>query len=345
MKLLKTCPILIGIVVVTIALTAASYALEDTTYAEYKDEVDPANLPHFVLVFKGLTDGIYPWSNLGDQYLADAGNMDGADNQNPDGASALGSGDGAEAAQIVDDGSTTAGDQTAMIDISGNSISGNSISGNSISGNSVSGNDADRTYEFQPVDEDYFTDALFIGDSRTVGLSEYCEPLDSRATFYAKVSLTIYGVMDKEFIKDGDSKTSIAKALSERQFGKIYIMLGLNEIGTGTAESFAEEYGKVIDRIRELQPDAIIYIQGIMHVTANKSDHDKYFTNDNINKRNEALSLLADNQTVFYMDMNEAVDDENGNLLKELSFDDVHLKASSYERWYQFLLGHGIVRD
>jgi len=43
--------------------------------------------------------------------------------------------------------------------------------------------------------------------------------------------------------------------------------------------------------------------------------------------------------------MNEAVDDENGNLLKELSFDDVHLKASSYERWYQFLLGHGIVRD
>ena len=335
MKLLKTCPILIGIVAVTIGLTTTSYALEDSTYAQYKDEVDPANLPHFVLVFKGLTDGIYPWSNLGDQYLVDAGNMDGADNQNPDGASALGSGDGTDAVQNADDLSATDGNQTGLMDISGNSISGNS----------VSGNDADKTYEFQPVDEDYFTDALFIGDSRTVGLSEYCEPLDSRATFYAKVSLTIYGVMDKEFVKDGDSKTSIAKALSERQFGKIYIMLGLNEIGTGTPESFAEEYGKVIARIRELQPDAIIYIQGIMHVTANKSDHDKYFTNDNINKRNEALSLLADNKTVFYMDMNEAVDDENGNLLKELSFDDVHLKASSYDRWYQFLLGHGIVRE
>ena len=65
----------------------------------------------------------------------------------------------------------------------------------------------------------------------------------------------------------------------------------------------------------------------------------------NINARNEALSQLADNKTIFYMDMNEAVDDENGNLLPELTFDDIHLKASSYERWYEFLLNHGIVKE
>lgn len=338
MKFLKTCPILVGIVTVTIALTVVSYLFEGTTYEEYRDEVNPDVLPHFVLVFKGLTDGIYPWSKVESTELVAAGNLPGSDGQEDLGDTASDNPENADEAQDL-------GGETTLSDISGNSVSGNSISGNSISGNSISGNDADKIYEFQPVDEDYFTDALFIGDSRTVGLSEYCEPLDSRATFYAKVSLTIYGVMDKEFVKDGDAKISIDKALSQRQFGKIYIMLGLNEIGTGTPESFAEEYGKVVARIRELQPDAIIYIQGIMHVTANKSDHDKYFTNDNINRRNEALSLLADNQTIFYMDMNEAVDDENGNLLKELSFDDVHLKASSYDRWYQFLLGHGIVKD
>ena len=89
----------------------------------------------------------------------------------------------------------------------------------------------------------------------------------------------------------------------------------------------------------------IIYIQGIMHVTADKSDVDKHFNNPNINERNEAISQLADNKTIFYIDMNESVDDEEGNLLKELSFDDVHLKASAYERWHQYLLQHAIVKE
>lgn len=337
MKLLKTCPILLGIVVVTIALTVTSYAFEDTTYAQYKDDVDPGMLPHFILVFKGLTDGVFPWSEV------EATEDDIYKEQELDLSE---SGLGQERADNSEGDAQNEDATQAYADISGNDISGNSISGNDISGNSVSGNDADRTYEFQPVSEDYFDDALFIGDSRTVGLSEYCEPLDERATFYAKVSMTIYGVMDMEFLKaDDGSKMSVEKALSERQFGKIYIMLGLNEIGTGTTETFVEKYAEVIGRIRELQPDAIIYIQGIMHVTANKSDHDKYFNNDNINKKNEALSQLADNKTIFYMDMNESVDDENGNLIKELSFDDVHLKASAYMRWYEFLLEHGIVKD
>ena len=54
--------------------------------------------------------------------------------------------------------------------------------------------------------------------------------------------------------------------------------------------------------------------------------------------------LLADQKKIFYIDMNEAVDDEDGNLDKSLSFDGVHLKASSYERWYEFLLHNAIVR-
>ncbi|WP_029232381.1 GDSL-type esterase/lipase family protein [Butyrivibrio sp. VCB2006] len=336
MKLLKTCPLLIGIVAISLILTATSFALEDSTYASYKEDYDPAKLPHFILVMKGLTDGIYPWDEKSgggtetgfDDYLVEDEKLETEDGDTtgnePENEDASGSFDSGEAVN----------NQEELLIVSGNSAE-----------DSVSDNDADRTYEFEPVDEDYFMDALFIGDSRTVGLSEYCEPLDTRATFYAKVSLTIYKVLQKQIVKTDTDMITIEQALSENQFGKIYIMLGLNEIGTGTAESFAEEYGNVVNRIRELQPDAIIYIQGIMHVTEHKSSNDKYFNNDNINRRNEELSKLADNKTVFYMDMNEAVDDENGNLLKELSGDDVHLKAFAYERWYQFLLDHGIVKD
>ncbi len=337
MKLIKTCPMIIFIAAITIILSVTSYALEGGVYSEYAATYQADKAPHFILVFKGLSDGVYPWSQSfvseGEDLLADA---DISPNEG-----------GEEASLVSENGEKeifVAGEHMVGRTVSGNGVSDNSVSGNSVSDNSLWEDESEKTYEFTEVDEDYFTDALFIGDSRTVGLSEYCQPLDERATFYAKVSLTIYGVMDKPFIKKGDSNISVEKALSENQFGKIYIMLGLNEMGTGTVETFAEEYSKVIDRIRELQPDALIFIQGIMHVTEKKSRTDKYFTNERIDERNQALSELADNQTIFYMDMNEAVDDENGNLLAELTFDDVHLKASSYQRWYDFLLGHGIIK-
>ena len=330
MKLLKTCPILTGIVVITIALTVVSYAREKTVYQEYSNQTDVSDMPHFVLALKAVRDGVYPWSSeQGEEMIADSEN--------------LVQGDGNTASE--GDGDTGETETVEVVVHDDLFISGNTVSGNDVSGNDFLEEPEDKTYELTEVTEDYFDDALFIGDSRTEGLSEYCAPLDERATFYAKVSLTIYDCMRKQFVKTDDGKITIDQALQENQFGKIYIMLGLNEVGTGTPETFAETYQEVILRIRELQPDALIFIQGIMHVTAHKSDNDKFFNNDNINRRNEALAELADNKTIFYIDMNEATDDENGNLIQELSFDDVHLKASSYELWYQYLLGHGIIID
>ena len=215
-------------------------------------------------------------------------------------------------------------------------------------------------YVLTSVPDSYFDDALFIGDSRTVGLSEYCDPLKDHATFYAKVSLTIYGFSKKAFVNakvvppEGyqgseedlpTEKVTIEQALERKQFAKIYIMLGLNELGSGTAESFANDFGAVVNRIRELQPNAIIYIQGIMHVTHRKSESDRTFKNSTINARNEALSTLADNEHVFYIDMNSATDDANGGLGQDLSFDNVHLKAKSYALWYDYLKNHAYVDE
>ncbi len=329
MKVLKECPILIGIVVVAIALTVISLVFKDTAYAEYADTVADGKVPVLSLALKGAMEEVYPWTkpSSGEDFFEDVTDV-----------TAEEAGDLADAEPSQDEADSS----FAQVDVP--QISGNDVSGNDISGNDISGNSEPEVYEFTEVDDDYFCDALFIGDSRTVGLSEYCEELDTRATFYSKVSLTIFDVMKKEFIKTDDGKMGVEQALSENSFGKIYIMLGLNEIGTGDTEYFTDAYREVIDRIRELQPDAIIYIQGIMHVTARKSDKDKFFNNNRINERNEGLKALADQKDIFYIDMNEAVDDGNGNLDSSLSFDDVHLKASSYERWHEYLLHNAIVK-
>ncbi len=202
-----------------------------------------------------------------------------------------------------------------------------------------------RTYSFQAVTEDYFNDAAFIGDSRTVGLFEY-GGIEERADFYAKISLTIYDVFTTPVAKDEETgkKITVEEALMQKSYGKVYLMLGINELGTGTTDTFMEEYEKVVARIRELQPDAIIYVQGIMKVTDAKDAEDEIFNNTNIEDKNRAIAELADNRDIFYIDVNEVVCDAEGSLNAEYTVDEVHLKAKYYEIWKQFLLEHGIVK-
>ena len=199
--------------------------------------------------------------------------------------------------------------------------------------------------EFITVDASYFDDALFIGDSRTVGLMQYCKELDGHATFYCQQALTIFNLLTREVVKTDHGKISIDQALQERQFGKIYLMIGINEMGTGNDDYFIKHYQAAIERIHALQPNAIIYLEAIMHVTGRKNASDPIFNNTRINRRNERIKTLADNVTYFYIDMNEAIDDANGNLRKDLSYDDAHLLGSSFGYWYDFLKTHAIAHE
>ena len=204
-----------------------------------------------------------------------------------------------------------------------------------------------ETYSFVPVPEGYFDDALFIGDSRTVGLDEYGGFSES-TTFFAKTSLTIYDLFEEpeKFARLADGKkATLEEALTERKFGKIYIMLGINELGRGTTESFFQVYADAVNRIRMLQPDALIFIQGIMRVGEEKNSTDAVFNNANINARNQAISMMADNRSIFYLEINDAVCDETGNLISDYTFDQIHLKAKYYQLWKDYLLAHGILRN
>lgn len=192
-------------------------------------------------------------------------------------------------------------------------------------------------YEFVSVDESYFDDALFIGDSRTVGLRDYTN-LSEHADFYCETSLTIYKVLEENFKGLG----TIPEALEAKDYGKIYIMVGINELGRGTTENYMEKYTEVVDTLRKLEPEAKIFIQGVMRVSGKKNSEDAIFNNSNIIARNNAVATLADNKNIFYIDVNEVVCDEEGNLNADYTFDQIHLLGVYDELWKEFLLGHGV---
>ena len=204
-----------------------------------------------------------------------------------------------------------------------------------------SADESDKVLDFTKVSKNYFSDAVFIGDSRTVGICEY-SGIDN-ATYLCKTSLSIYD-FDKPKITYNDEKTSIADVLEKEKFGKIYLMVGINECGFGTPETFYEKYSDVIKRIRRMQPDAIIYIEGNLFVTDDKSAKDTKVTNENIEARNKIISTLANQTDIFYIDINESSLCKNGSLNPDYTWDQVHIKAQYYHIWRDFLMEHAVVR-
>lgn len=199
---------------------------------------------------------------------------------------------------------------------------------------------------YMTVEDDYFADAVFIGDSRTVGLGEY-GGLEDITTFYASTGLSVHKLFTANIVPVSGQKKKITveEALQQTTFSKIYLMLGINEMGTGTVDTFMEKYQEVVARLRELQPDAIIYLQGIMKVTTKRSEQGDYITNEGIEERNVRISQLADNEKIFYLDVNPLICDEMGGMEASYTHDGVHLKAKYIEIWKQFLKEHAVPRD
>ena len=189
-------------------------------------------------------------------------------------------------------------------------------------------------HEKQTVGKEYFDDALFIGDSRTVGISEYGDL--NNATFFANTGMSVYNVFEKNVSVPQVGKLKLEQLLTYKKFGKIYIMLGINELGYNQ-EKTLKKYKDLLKFVQEKQSNAIIYIEANLHVAAERSNKDKTINNININKINNEISQLADNEKIFFIDVNEKFDDENGNLSSNYTQDNVHIYAKYYKEWSDWL--------
>ena len=183
--------------------------------------------------------------------------------------------------------------------------------------------------------EDPFTNALFIGDSRTVGIAEYSGITE--ADFFAFTGMSVYTAFKKESAVGSWQKgTLLADALQARQYDRVYLMLGVNELGYNFQKT-VERYGEMVRQIRELQPDAYLILEASLHVTKKRSDTDATFNNSNIDRMNQAQAAYADGEHIFFIDVNPAFDDETGALNQDYTFDNTHPYGKYYSKWADWL--------
>lgn len=190
------------------------------------------------------------------------------------------------------------------------------------------------------AENSYFNDAVFIGDSRTEGLILYTGL--SNAISYTHKGLMVDTVFTSPVINKNGEKLSVMDALRQTDFGKVYIMLGINETGWPYNSIFIEKYGKIIDEIKAINPKAIIYVQEILPVTNSVSQTHSYIKNGKINEFNILIRKMAEEKKIYYIDTGNAVSDANGCLPEDAAIDGIHLKKPYCEKWLDYLKTHTV---
>lgn len=184
------------------------------------------------------------------------------------------------------------------------------------------------------VEESWFDDVLFIGDSRTVGLKSYAR--SGNADYFCDVGMSVFNYKDKSLSDQNFSNETLDSLLSTKKYSKIFIHLGLNEIGY-PAPSLHAAYKMLVDFVRGKQPDAVIILQGIMSVNQRKASEASYFSPQSIRSLNNKIQSFANGRDILYIDCNEYLADEDGYLYNNLTNDGCHPTGSGYRIWKNWL--------
>lgn len=201
----------------------------------------------------------------------------------------------------------------------------------------------------EPVDTAWFDDALFIGDSVTLKLSYYADNgAVGEADFLCAGSLGYNNCLwdiDHEDnvhpVYEGEKYTIFdgAKMLQPK---KIFMMLGMNDIGLYGVDDAAEAMKEVVDKLKESCPDAVIYIESVTPMLENMQLTD--LNNTTIAQFNEKAKVIAEEKGCRWLDVASVMEDGSGNLVYEYCGDPeamgLHFSDTGCGVWVDYLKNH-----
>lgn len=191
----------------------------------------------------------------------------------------------------------------------------------------------------------YFDDSVFVGDSIMLGFRNYAmkrqDTFLSRMGFLAAGSYSannaLWDVDDESVhpVYQGEQR-QVWESISLMGSKKVFLMLGMNDLNITGVEGSCEKYEELIGKIKEKNPDAEIIIMSMTYVLKGKETGK--LENDTIREFNGLLEAMAEKNGWGYVDVAEALADENGDLAEEYCSDGfAHQNPEAYDVWVSVL--------
>lgn len=214
------------------------------------------------------------------------------------------------------------------------------------------------TYEYTQVDDSYFNDAVFIGDSISYGFELYVtekrangETVLGEAQFLTSGSLSygnsLWDVSDESVHPTyNGEKMKLEDAIAQIKPGKIFILLGTNDVALYGVEQTIANADTEISRMLEASPGAEIFIMSTTpKYSPAESNVDGALNNADIDALNVAMRQFAVEKGYNFMNIAPLFKDETGGLAADYCSDKegmgIHFTSAAYDIWLDFLYSYG----
>lgn len=203
------------------------------------------------------------------------------------------------------------------------------------------------------VEDSFFDDAVFIGDSISLKLYYYVKNQRraeagylGEAKFLTAGSLgsgnALWSVSDKSVHPSYQGKKMLLEdAVAAMGAKKVYIMLGMNDVTLYGAEGAVDNMTMLIDRILEKSPDAKIYVQSATPRVAGKNSNP---TNRMLFDYDLKLLERCAEREWSFVDVASVMRDENGDLYEAYCSDPLdmgmHFTDEACKLWVEYLRTH-----
>ena len=192
------------------------------------------------------------------------------------------------------------------------------------------------------VERSWFNDVSFVGDSLTQGMQLYDTGLPN-AHFCAYKGVGPNAVVNNTTCRRADGEKEVPmEALASQQPRALYILLGTNVLTADSDyTSFLTYYRLMLDMISQALPNTKIYVQSITPVRPEVRKKSPGLYKERLCEINDALSAIALEKGCTFLNLWEALADENGDLIEEYAQPDgYHLLPAGYDAWVDYLCTH-----
>lgn len=198
--------------------------------------------------------------------------------------------------------------------------------------------------ESDAVNDEWFDNAVFLGDSRTEGLQLFSGL--THGDFFWTRGMSVFYADDNDYrmFTVNGKQVSLIGALGGKSYDAVYVMLGINDLGY-TATAYESALAIVIDKIIAAQPNAVVYLQTlppVNDVVVQQNGLSSYNNNSNVNQFNEVIARIAEEKQVVLLDTASAYRGSDGQLPANTTIDGVHFAYDGYVKWADFLRCHTI---